>query len=61
MQSGITQLAPGGKARAFADIVASQLGVIETNQFVNITATLLPFATGDSLDLIGQIFGVTRI
>jgi hypothetical protein len=60
-QSGITQLAPGGKARAFADIMASELGVIETNDFINITATLLPFATGNSLDLIGQIFGVTRI
>ena len=60
-QSGITQLAPGGKARAFADIIASELGILESNQFVNITQTLLPFATGDSLDLIGQIFGVTRI
>ena len=60
-QSGITNLAPGGKARAFADIVAAQLGTIDSSQFVNISATLLPFATGDSLDLIGQIFGVTRI
>lgn len=41
--------------------MATQLGTLETNEFTNITQTLLPFATGDSLDLIGQIFGVTRI
>lgn len=59
--SGITQLSPGGKARAFADIVGDVLGTVETDTFNMVSQSLLPFATGDSLDLIGDIFGVTRI
>jgi len=59
--SGITQLAPGGKARAFADIVADVLGTVETDAFSMVSQSLLPFATGSSLDLIGDIFGVARI
>jgi hypothetical protein len=42
-------------------MVAAELGILENNEFLNVTQTLLPFASGDSLDLIGQIFGVTRI
>lgn len=60
-QTGIRQLAPGGKARAFCDIVADKLGQLEARQFANLGQTLLPFATGDALDLIGEIYGVTRI
>ena len=37
------------------------MGELETRQFLSVSETLLPFAKGDSLDLIGQIFGVTRI
>jgi hypothetical protein len=59
--SGITQLSPGGKARAFADIVGNVLGIVETDTFSMISQSLLPFATGSSLDLIGDIFGVARI
>ena len=32
-QTGITQTAAGGKARAFCDIVGDQLGTMETNEF----------------------------
>src|SRR5258708_2773757 len=59
--SGITQLSPGGKARAFADIVGQILGTVEVDTFNMVSQSLLPFATGSSLDLIGDIFGVSRI
>src|SRR5258708_39681911 len=59
--SGITQLSPGGKARAFADAVGDILGTVETDTFNMVSQSLLPFATGVSLDLIGDIFGVARI
>lgn len=53
-ETGIRQLAPGGKARAFADLVASKMGELETQQFLNLSDTLLPFAMGSSLDMIGE-------
>jgi uncharacterized phage protein gp47/JayE len=59
--TGITQFAAGGKARAFGDIVASELGKMETREFLNLGQTVLPFATGQNLDLIGDIFGVNRL
>jgi hypothetical protein len=59
--TGIRQLAPGGKARAFGDIVANELAELENRQFLNIAQSLLPFATDTSLDLIGEIFGVARL
>jgi hypothetical protein len=60
-QTAITQLSPGGKARAFSDIVGAQLGQLELNEFTNLSQTLLPYATSDSLDFIGQIYGVPRL
>ena len=60
-QTGIRQLAPGGKARAFGDIVANELADLEQRQFANIAQSLLPFATDTNLDLIGEIFGVSRL
>jgi uncharacterized phage protein gp47/JayE len=59
--TGVTQTAEGGKARAFADIVASELNTLETNAFNNLSQALLPYATNTSLDFIGAIYGVTRI
>jgi hypothetical protein len=59
--TGIRQLAPGGKARAFGDVVANELAELENRQFLNIAQSLLPFATDTSLDLIGEIFGVPRL
>ena len=58
---GIRQLAPGGKARAFADIVGDRLGQSEQRQFQNLANTLIPYVTGDSLDLLGEIYGVPRL
>ena len=59
--TGIRQTSPGGKARAFCDAVADQLGSFEARFYNNLAQTLLPFATGDSLDFLGQIYGVDRI
>jgi uncharacterized phage protein gp47/JayE len=59
--TGIKQTSPGGKARAFCDIVGDKLGEIETRQYVNLTQTLLPYATGKSLDFLGEVLGVRRI
>lgn len=60
-QTGIQQTAEGGKARAFADITGDQIAILDAAQFSNLTQTLVPFATSDSLDYLGQIYGVTRI
>ena len=56
MQTGITQTSPGGKARAFCDIVGSSIGNVESNSFTNLAQTLLPYATGSDLDFLGAIF-----
>ena len=60
-QTGITQTAAGGKARAFCDIVGDQLGTMETNEFLNLGETLIHYATGENLDFLGEIFGVYRL
>ena len=60
-QTGITQTAAGGKARAFCDIVGDQLGRMETNEFLNLGETLIHYAAGQNLDFIGEIFGVYRL
>jgi hypothetical protein len=59
--TGIRQLAPGGKARAFADAVADKLAELDRRSFSNLNDALLPYATGDSLDFLGEIFGIYRI
>jgi len=60
-QSGIRQLAPGAKARAFADIIADKLGQLGAESFNNLNQVLLPFASGNSLDRIGGVYGINRI
>jgi uncharacterized phage protein gp47/JayE len=60
-QTGITQTAAGGKARAFCDIVGDKIGTMETNEFLNLGETLIHYATGENLDFIGEIFGVYRL
>src|ERR1017187_6013224 len=60
-QTGITQTAAGGKARAFCDIVGDQIGTMETNEFLHLGETLIHYATGQSLDFLSEIFGVYRL
>lgn len=59
--TGITNTTPGGKARALADILADKMGELETRQFITATQNLLPYATGDALDAIADIYGEARI
>lgn len=59
--TGITQTNPGGKARAFSDIAGDQLGSSEARKYAAIGQTLLPYATGDNLDFLGEVYGVPRL
>lgn len=60
-QTGITQTSPGGKARAFADIVGDQMGSSEGRKYTAIGQALLPFAAKDNLDFLGEIYGMPRL
>lgn len=59
--TGIKNTTPGGKARALADIIADRFGELETRQFITASQNLLPYATGDALDAIGDIYSIPRI
>ena len=59
--TGISQTSPGGKARAFADIVGSEMGGLEGRSYAAIGQSLLPFATGDNLDFLGEMYGIPRL
>ena len=60
-QTGIANTTPGGKARAFCDILGDQLGLLDANKANDIAQSLLPYALGSNLDFLGQIYGVTRL
>lgn len=59
--TGITNTTPGGKARAFCDAVGDMIGVSESNSFISLSQTLLPYATGSNLDYLGAIYGIPRL
>ena len=59
--TGISQSSPGGKARALTDAIGSQMGGLESRSYSALAQTLLPFASGDNLDFIGEIFGIPRL
>lgn len=59
--TGITQLSPGGKARAVADMCADKAAEVEIRAFSNLQEVQLPLASGAALDTIGDINGVPRI
>lgn len=59
--TGVTNTTPGGKARALADIIADRMGDLESRQFVTASQMLLPYATGDALDALGDIYNIPRI
>lgn len=58
---GIKQLSPGGKARAFADIVAAKVTEVESRGFNNLAQTLVPYAIGDNLDFLAEMYSVQRL
>jgi hypothetical protein len=55
------RLSAHGKARAFGDSVGQELGAAEQRYYINLSQTLVPFATGTALDFLGRLFGVTRL
>lgn len=59
--TGITQTNPGGKARAFADIAGNEMGGLESRSYAALGQSLLPFATGDNLDFLGEVYGIPRL
>lgn len=60
-QTGITQVSPGGKARAFCDIAGDQLGGSEGRKYAALGQSLLPYAVKDNLDFLGEIYGIPRL
>lgn len=59
--TGVSNTTPGGKARAFADSIADQMGLLESNVFIEASQLLLPYATGNALDALGDIYNLPRI
>lgn len=59
--TGVSNTSAGGKARALADIIANEMGILETNVFITATQNLLPYATGNALDAFGSIFNIPRL
>lgn len=59
--TGVSNTSPGGKARGLADIISSEMGLLETRVFISASQNLLPYATGNALDAFGAIFNVPRL
>lgn len=60
-KSSITQLSPGGKARAMIEAIASVVGSMSADTSDGIMQTLLTDATGVTLDLIAESYGIQRL
>jgi uncharacterized phage protein gp47/JayE len=60
-KSAITQLSPGGKARAIIEAVGQVVGSISADASDGIMQTLLTDASGATLDLIAESYGVQRL
>ncbi len=59
--TGVTNTTPGGKARALADAIGNEMGILEANTFNAASQLLLPYATGAALDSFGAIYNVQRL
>ena len=60
-KTDISQLAPGAKARALIEIVMKELGDAYTIFNTDLLEAFIRYASGDKLDLIGELYGVSRI
>jgi uncharacterized phage protein gp47/JayE len=60
-KSAITQLSPGGKARAIIEALGQVVGNISADASDGIMQTLLTDAAGSTLDLIAESYGVQRL
>ena len=61
VQTIITQLAPGSKARALLEIVSRQLSQQYQIFDTNLANTFVSTARGEALDLIGELVGLERL
>ena len=59
--TGITQLSPGGKARAILEAFAREHGSIAESFDIEMAQAFVRTSSGDSLDLIGEIVGTVRL
>ena len=59
--TGITQLTPGGKARAIIEILANENSNLAQSFDIEIAEAFVRTASRDSLDLIGELVGVNRL
>lgn len=58
--AGITAIYPGSIARAFAEAISSQISDLYASLNFTFRQSGLSTASGRSLDLIGELYGVTR-
>lgn len=59
--SSLTQLSPGSKARALIEAIAQVVGNVSADVSDGIMQTLLTDATGATLDLIAESYGIQRL
>lgn len=59
--TGITQLSPGGKARAILEAFAREHGSVAESFDIEMAQAFVRTASGDNLDLIGEIVGIVRL
>jgi uncharacterized phage protein gp47/JayE len=59
--SAIANLAPGSKARQIIEAVGEVLGTVGTELSLGLISSLLPNATGSSLDLLADMVGLQRL
>jgi len=59
--SAIANLAPGSKARQIVEAVGEILGTVGTELSLGLINSLLPNATGSSLDLLADMVGLQRL
>ena len=60
-KSSITQLNPGGKARAVLEAIGQFVGDLSADTSDGIMQTLINDATGPTLDLIAEGYGLQRL
>jgi len=59
--SAIANLSPGSKARLVIEAVGEVVGAVATDLSLGMITTILPNATGPTLDLIADMVGIQRL
>lgn len=60
-RSVITQNSRGSSARALVEAIGSQFAISQDEAINVLRDSFIAFSTGDKLDLIGEILGITRL